>query len=94
MTRFGRFLTMRPEKRIFLNTRLWSDSALSLGGVRTVTLRIDRLSTSLSVSSKDWPVAPVAYQVIFEPGKGPFREFESPRVHTRISSRALFLLHN
>ena len=32
------------------------------------------------------PVAPVAYQVILEPGIGQFREFESPRVHTRISS--------
>ena len=32
------------------------------------------------------PVAPVAYQVILEPGIGRFREFESPRVHTRIIS--------
>ena len=32
------------------------------------------------------PVAPVAYQVILEPGIGQFREFESPRVHTRINS--------
>ena len=28
------------------------------------------------------PVAPVACQVILEPGIGQFREFESPRVHT------------
>ena len=28
-------------------------------------------------------VARVAYQVILEPGIGRFREFESPRVHTR-----------
>ena len=28
------------------------------------------------------PVAPVAYQVILEPGTGQFREFEAPRVHT------------
>ena len=28
------------------------------------------------------PVAPVAYQVVLEPGIGQFREFESPRVHT------------
>ena len=27
-------------------------------------------------------VAPVAYQVILEPGIGPFREFKPPRVHT------------
>ena len=26
----------------------------------------------------------MAYQVILEPGTGQFREFESPRVHTRI----------
>ena len=32
------------------------------------------------------PVAPVAYQVILEPGIGQFREFEPPRVHTRINS--------
>ena len=40
------------------------------------------------------PVAPVAYQVILEPGIGLFREFESPRVHTRINSYGLFLVHN
>ena len=39
------------------------------------------------------PVAPVAYQVILEPGLGQFREFESPRVHTRIESWGLFLVH-
>ena len=39
------------------------------------------------------PVAPVAYQVILEPGRGQFREFESPRVHTRINSWGLFFAH-
>ena len=39
------------------------------------------------------PVAPVAYQVILEPGIGQFREIESPRVHTRINSWGLFLVH-
>ena len=34
----------------------------------------------------DGPVAPVAYQVILEPGIRQFREFESPRVHTPINS--------
>ena len=29
------------------------------------------------------PVAPVAYQVILEPGIGQFREFEPRRAHTR-----------
>ena len=33
---------------------------------------------------RTWPVAPVAYQVILEPGIGQFREFESPRVHTLV----------
>ena len=36
------------------------------------------------------PVAPMAYQVILEPGVGQFREFESPREHTRINSWELF----
>ena len=36
------------------------------------------------------PVAPVAYQVILEPGIGQFREFEPRRVHTRINSLGLF----
>ena len=39
------------------------------------------------------PVAPVAYQVIPEPGTGQFREFEPRRVHTRIHSLGLFLVH-
>ena len=39
------------------------------------------------------PVAPVVYQVILEPGVGQFREFESPRVHTRINSWRPFLVH-
>ena len=38
-------------------------------------------------------VAPVAYHVILEPGTGEFREFESPRVHTRENSWGLFLAH-
>ena len=40
------------------------------------------------------PVAPVAYQVILEPGIGQFRESEPRRVHTRINSLGLFLVHN
>ena len=39
------------------------------------------------------PVAPVAYQVILESGIGQFREFEPRRVHTRIKSLGLFLVH-
>ena len=39
-------------------------------------------------------VAPVAYQVILEPGIGQFREFEPRRVHTRINSLVRFLVDN
>ena len=35
----------------------------------------------------------VAYQVILEPGIGQFREFEPRRVHARIYSLGLFLVH-
>ena len=34
--------------------------------------------------------APVVYQVILEPGIGQFREFEPPRVRTRIYFRGAF----
>ena len=37
-------------------------------------------------------VAPVAHQAILEPGIGQFREFEPPRVRTRINSWGLFLV--
>ena len=39
------------------------------------------------------PVAPVAYQVILEPGMGQFHEFESPRVHPRVKSWGLLLVY-
>ena len=35
----------------------------------------------------------MAYQVILEPGIGQFRGFESPRLHTRIKSWGLFIVH-
>ena len=35
----------------------------------------------------------MACQVILEPGIGQFCEFKSPRVHTRINSWGLFLVH-
>ena len=38
-------------------------------------------------------VAPVAYQVILEPGIGQCREFEFPRVHTGRNSWGLFFGH-
>ena len=34
----------------------------------------------------------MAYQVILDPGIGQFREFESPRLHTRVHSWGLFLV--
>ena len=40
------------------------------------------------------PVAPVAYQVILDPGIiGQFREFEPPAMHTRINSWGVLLVH-
>ena len=39
------------------------------------------------------PVAPVAYQVILEPGIGQFLEFEPRRVYIRINSLGVFLVH-
>ena len=65
----------------------------------------EAVSTSYNSSSKPneacpretrpliWPVAPVAYQVILEPGIGQFREFEPRRVHTRINSLGLLVVH-
>ena len=38
------------------------------------------------------PAAPVAYQVILEPGIGQFREVESPRVRTLVYIRRDFFL--
>ena len=35
----------------------------------------------------------MAYQVIFEPGIGQFREFEPRRVHTSINPLGPFLMH-
>ena len=37
-------------------------------------------------------VAPVAYQVILEPGVGQFREFKPRRVNTRMNSLGLLLV--
>ena len=35
----------------------------------------------------------MAYRVILEPAIGQFREFEPPRVHTRLNSWGFFLVH-
>ena len=49
--------------------------------------------SSRQYASFNNPVAPVAYQVILGPVIGQFREFESPRVHARIHSWELILVH-
>ena len=46
----------------------------------------------IKLSIIQYPVAPVAYQVILEPGICQLFGFESPRVHTRINSWGLFLV--
>ena len=46
-----------------------------------------------AITPKNALVAPVAYQVILEPDIGQFRGFELRRVHTRMNSLGLFLVH-
>ena len=48
--------------------------------------------TPLVVPGSYIPAAPVAYQVILEPGTRQLREFEPRRVHTSINSVGLFLV--
>ena len=50
-----------------------------------------RLRSGLGGNSA--PVAPMAHQVILEPGRGQFRDFKFPRAHTRIYSYGFFLVH-
>ena len=50
-------------------------------------------SVAYGTLADPYPVAPVAYQVVLEPGMGQFREFEPPRVRTRENSWGLFLVH-
>ena len=50
-------------------------------------------TTSKSYPTGYKPVAPVAYQVILEPGICQFREFETRRVHARTNSLRIFLVH-
>ena len=60
---------------------------------RTMERRGACLDTATVLRVQMYPVAPVAYRVIFEPGTGQFREFEPPRVHTRVNSCFFFLVH-
>ena len=57
---------------------------------RSASVRPSASEYASRVSSAD---APVAYQVILEPGTGQIRAFEPPRVHTRVNSWGLFLVH-
>ena len=63
-----------------------TDTSLSLAGLSL----LGRFHVGHSLVLEH-PVAPVAYQVILEPGMGQCREFEPPRVHTRLNSLGLFL---
>ena len=75
----------------FSLNQFWGEeqSFQSDGGIRKKTEHIYRSRHDVLYR----PVAPVAHQVILEPGIGRFREFEPPRVHTRINSWGLFLVH-
>ena len=58
--------------------------------------RVLKMDASVPVDSRVdpvAPVAPVAYEVILQPGIGQFLEFEPRRVHTRINPWGLFLVH-
>ena len=53
----------------------------------------DTCTTTVKAAWRVDIIAPVAYQVILEPGIGQFREFEPRRVRNRIKSLELFLVH-
>ena len=67
--------------------RVSSASSTALGRERNKAKKSGRSYAILGCT------APVAYQVILEPGIGQFREFEFPRVHTYINSWGRFLVH-
>ena len=62
-------------------------------GHHTGTLKFMFIKIGFVSDTFSLPVAPVAYQVILEPGIVQFREFEPRRVHIRINSLGLFLVH-
>ena len=67
--------------------------ALVLRAIHLARFMLAVLVSGISQGMIMHPVAAVAYLVILEPGIGQFREFESPRVHTRINSWGLFPAH-
>ena len=88
---------------ISVNTQNHQTPTFLLFDTRSIILDVLRIKCGFAIrvkfgadipeGTRRTPVAPVAYQVIVEPGVGQFREFEFPRVHTRINSLGLFLVH-
>ena len=74
----------------FIIRDLWKRQAMRL--LKNVNISNSSTYFDPSCDAK-LPVASVAYQVILESGTGQFREFEPRRVHTRINSLGLFLVH-
>ena len=64
-----------------------------IGVICAVTWHMSSVQISDVLDVWHIPVAPVENQVILESGVGQFREFETPRVHTRINSWGLFVAH-
>ena len=92
------WLVFRASPRSWPDTRLHQlriihTTSVSYDEYRTFTRRFASYECKVLKYNTPQPVAPVAYQVILEPGIGQFRDFESPRVHTRINSWGFFLAH-
>ena len=77
-----------PFLQLF-NSRLQT-TAVGLPALFETYIYLLRSSSRLSYTAAPRLVAPVAYLVILEHGIGQFREFESPRVHTRMNFWRLF----
>ena len=83
-------LDVGGSKYLFNNTKNTREGCITFGEtVRVWFIPSAKADSNLYTMQ---PVAPVAYQVILEPGIGQFREFEPRRVHTRINSLGLFLV--
>ena len=73
---------------------VWVGSCLDGIMSRWDLVRVRLEPDGIGVLGRSRSVAPVAYQVILDPGIGRFREFESPRLHTGIISWGFFLCTN
>ena len=79
----------------FLRCKMSKDHAELKGVVKCTVLRVGRIvPLAQERSHVIIPFAPVVYQVFLKPGIGQFREFEPRRVHTRINSSGLVLVHD